>query len=79
MSNCINSAINKIFVLTQYNSAALNRHIARTYFGNGVSFGDGFVEVWDYTSGLVLLDMTAELINMSKFAGPPSDLFTKNL
>ncbi|KAG5624969.1 hypothetical protein H5410_010187 [Solanum commersonii] len=45
MSNCINSAINKIFVLTQYNSAPLNRHIARTYFGNGVSFGDGFVEV----------------------------------
>ncbi|XP_009621409.1 glucose-1-phosphate adenylyltransferase large subunit 1 [Nicotiana tomentosiformis] len=45
MSNCINSGINKIFVLTQYNSAPLNRHIARTYFGNGVSFGDGFVEV----------------------------------
>nr|GMD05047.1 glucose-1-phosphate adenylyltransferase large subunit 1-like [Ipomoea batatas] len=45
MSNCINSGINKIFVLTQFNSASLNRHIARTYFGNGVSFGDGFVEV----------------------------------
>ncbi|PHT92720.1 Glucose-1-phosphate adenylyltransferase large subunit, chloroplastic/amyloplastic [Capsicum annuum] len=45
MSNCINSGINKVFVLTQYNSAPLNRHIARTYFGNGVSFGDGFVEV----------------------------------
>ncbi|KAL7585901.1 hypothetical protein Lser_V15G45740 [Lactuca serriola] len=45
MSNCINSTINKIFVLTQFNSASLNRHIARTYFGNGVNFGDGFVEV----------------------------------
>ncbi|KAI4298328.1 hypothetical protein L6164_031902 [Bauhinia variegata] len=45
MSNCINSGINKIFVLTQFNSASLNRHIARTYFGNGVSFGDGIVEV----------------------------------
>ncbi|GJV66949.1 glucose-1-phosphate adenylyltransferase large subunit 1-like protein [Tanacetum coccineum] len=45
MSNCINSAINKIFVLTQFNSASLNRHISRTYFGNGVNFGDGFVEV----------------------------------
>ncbi|XP_057966209.1 glucose-1-phosphate adenylyltransferase large subunit 1-like [Malania oleifera] len=43
MSNCINSGINKIFVLTQYNSASLNRHIATTYFGN--NFGDGFVEV----------------------------------
>ncbi|PSS19143.1 Glucose-1-phosphate adenylyltransferase large subunit like [Actinidia chinensis var. chinensis] len=42
MSNCINSGINKIFVLTQFNSASLNRHIARTY---GMSFGDGFVEV----------------------------------
>ena len=45
MSNCINSGINRIFVLTQFNSASLNRHIARTYFGNGVNFGDGFVEV----------------------------------
>ncbi|OWM87236.1 hypothetical protein CDL15_Pgr019283 [Punica granatum] len=45
MSNCINSGINKICVLTQFNSASLNRHIARTYFGNGINFGDGFVEV----------------------------------
>ncbi|XP_010437034.1 PREDICTED: glucose-1-phosphate adenylyltransferase large subunit 3, chloroplastic-like isoform X1 [Camelina sativa] len=45
MSNCINSCINKIFVLTQFNSASLNRHLARTYFGNGINFGDGFVEV----------------------------------
>ncbi|KAK7409827.1 hypothetical protein VNO78_00166 [Psophocarpus tetragonolobus] len=45
MSNCLNSGINKIFVLTQFNSASLNRHIARTYFGNGINFGDGIVEV----------------------------------
>jgi len=45
MSNCINSGINKIFVLTQFNSTSLNRHIARAYFGNGINFGDGFVEV----------------------------------
>jgi glucose-1-phosphate adenylyltransferase len=46
MSNCINSGINKIFILTQYNSASLNRHLARSYnFGNGVNFGDGFCEV----------------------------------
>ena len=46
MSNCINSGIRKIFILTQFNSASLNRHIARIYnFGNGVNFGDGFVEV----------------------------------
>ncbi|XP_047328425.1 glucose-1-phosphate adenylyltransferase large subunit, chloroplastic/amyloplastic-like [Impatiens glandulifera] len=46
MSNCINSGIKKIFILTQFNSFSLNRHIARTYnFGNGLNFGDGFVEV----------------------------------
>uniref|UniRef100_A0A6N2K179 Glucose-1-phosphate adenylyltransferase n=1 Tax=Salix viminalis TaxID=40686 RepID=A0A6N2K179_SALVM len=45
MSNCINSGINKVYILTQYNSASLNRHLARAYnFGNGVNFGDGFVE-----------------------------------
>ncbi|XP_059633454.1 glucose-1-phosphate adenylyltransferase large subunit 1-like isoform X2 [Cornus florida] len=46
MSNCINSGIRKIFILTQFNSFSLNRHLARTYnFGNGMNFGDGFVEV----------------------------------
>ncbi|RRT70890.1 hypothetical protein BHE74_00001856 [Ensete ventricosum] len=45
MSNCINSGINKVYILTQFNSASLNRHLARAYnFSNGVSFGDGFVE-----------------------------------
>nr|DAD21606.1 TPA_asm: hypothetical protein HUJ06_023069 [Nelumbo nucifera] len=45
-SNCINSGLDKIFIMTQFNSASLNRHLARTYnFGNGVNFGDGFVEV----------------------------------
>uniref|UniRef100_A0A5B7B003 Glucose-1-phosphate adenylyltransferase n=1 Tax=Davidia involucrata TaxID=16924 RepID=A0A5B7B003_DAVIN len=46
MSNCINSGINKVYILTQFNSASLNRHLARAYnFGNGVTFGDGSVEV----------------------------------
>nr|AAK27685.1 ADP-glucose pyrophosphorylase large subunit [Brassica rapa subsp. pekinensis] len=43
MSNCINSGINKVYILTQYNSASLNRHLTRAYNSNGV-FGDGFVE-----------------------------------
>ncbi len=43
LSNCINSDILKIFVLTQFNSASLNQHIARTYrFDN---FSEGFVNV----------------------------------
>ncbi|KAG1346853.1 glucose-1-phosphate adenylyltransferase large subunit 1 [Cocos nucifera] len=46
MSNCINSGINKIFIMTQFNSASLNRHIHRTYnLGNGINFGPGFIEV----------------------------------
>ncbi len=47
MSNCINSGISKIYILTQFNSTSLNRHLARTYnVGSGVRFGgDGFVEV----------------------------------
>lgn len=46
MSNCINSGINKVYILTQFNSASLNRHIARAYNGGGASFGDGYVEVY---------------------------------
>lgn len=43
VSNCINSGINRIFVLTQFNSASLNRHISSTYrFDN---FTRGFVEI----------------------------------
>ncbi|XP_022762020.1 glucose-1-phosphate adenylyltransferase large subunit 3, chloroplastic/amyloplastic [Durio zibethinus] len=46
MSNCINSGINKVYILTQFNSASLNRHLSRAYnFGNGVNFGDGYVEI----------------------------------
>ncbi|BAP17075.1 glucose-1-phosphate adenylyltransferase [cyanobacterium endosymbiont of Epithemia turgida] len=43
VSNCINSEILKIYVLTQFNSASLNRHITRTYRFSG--FSNGFVEV----------------------------------
>ena len=43
VSNCINSNITQIFVLTQYNSASLNRHISRTYRFS--SFSSGFVEI----------------------------------
>ena len=43
VSNCINSNITQIFVLTQYNSASLNRHISQTYRFS--SFSSGFVEI----------------------------------
>ena len=44
ISNCINSSINKMYVLTQFNSASLNRHLSQTYNLNA-GFGQGFVEV----------------------------------
>jgi glucose-1-phosphate adenylyltransferase len=43
ISNCINSSIMQIFVLTQFNSASLNRHVSRTYRFS--SFSSGFVEI----------------------------------
>ncbi|KAL3505881.1 hypothetical protein ACH5RR_031263 [Cinchona calisaya] len=45
MSNCIKSGINKVYIFTQFNSASLNRHLAKAYnFGNGLDFGDGHIE-----------------------------------
>ncbi len=43
VSNCINSNIRKIFVLTQFNSASLNRHVSTTYCFS--PFMKGFVEI----------------------------------
>ncbi|MEJ5284371.1 MAG: glucose-1-phosphate adenylyltransferase [Brevinematia bacterium] len=43
ISNCINSGINRIFVMTQYNSASLNRHITQTYKFD--IFHNGFVDI----------------------------------
>lgn len=43
VSNCINSGIEKIYVLTQFNSASLNRHIVQTYQFS--LFSAGFVEI----------------------------------
>jgi len=43
VSNCINSGIRKIYVLTQFNSASLNRHISKTYRFD--DFSGGFVEI----------------------------------
>ncbi len=43
ITNCLQSNINRIFVLTQFRSSSLNRHIVRTY--RFESFGTGFIEV----------------------------------
>jgi len=43
ISNCLNSDLRRIFVLTQFNSASLNSHIKNTYHFD--HFGTGFVEL----------------------------------
>ncbi|MCF8372062.1 MAG: glucose-1-phosphate adenylyltransferase [Bacteroidales bacterium] len=43
ISNCLNSAINRIFVLTQFNSASLNKHIQTTYQFD--HFNNSFVDI----------------------------------
>ncbi|MHC5212357.1 MAG: glucose-1-phosphate adenylyltransferase [Planctomycetota bacterium] len=58
LSNCINSGLTRMFVLTQFNSASLNRHITRTY-NFGTLTNDG-VEV-------IAAELTAE--NRAWFQG----------
>lgn len=44
LSNCINSGIYRIAVLTQFNSVSLHRHISRTYQFD--AFHPGWVQIW---------------------------------
>jgi len=43
LSNCLHAGLRRIYVLTQFNSASLNRHVAQTYRMD--LFSGGFVEV----------------------------------
>ena len=43
ISNCLHAGLERIYVLTQFNSASLNRHIAQTYRFD--AFSTGFVEI----------------------------------
>ena len=43
ISNCINSQIQRMFVLTQFNSASLNQHIKNTYHFS--TFSSAFVDI----------------------------------
>jgi len=44
ISNCINSEIYRIAILTQFNSVSLHRHITRTY--NFDAFHQGWIQIW---------------------------------
>jgi glucose-1-phosphate adenylyltransferase len=43
LSNCLHAGLRRIFVLTQFNSASLNRHISQTYRMD--TFSGGFVDI----------------------------------
>src|SRR6476469_9231618 len=43
ISNCINSNLKRIYLLTQFNSASLHRHVAYSYIFD--QFSGGFVEI----------------------------------
>lgn len=43
ISNCLNSGVNRIFILTQFHTASLHRHIQNTYTLD--QFGGGFVDI----------------------------------
>lgn len=44
ISNCLHASIDKIAILTQFNSVSLHRHIFRTYRRD--MFTDGWVQIW---------------------------------
>lgn len=77
ISNCINSDINRIFILTQFNTASLHRHIQGTYHFD--PFGGGFVDILSAEQTEKSLDWyqgTADAVrrNLLHFRAFPHDL-----
>jgi len=78
ISNCLNSGINKIFVLTQFNTASLHRHIQSSYKFD--PFGGGFVDILSAEQtekGEAWYQGTADAVrqNLSHFDARRNDLF----
>ena len=76
ISNCLNSGLNRIYVLTQFNSVSLNRHINQAYKFD--LFGGGFVEVLAAQQTLSSNDWyqgTADAVrqNIKRLEGPGID------
>ncbi len=77
ISNCINSGINRIFILTQFNTASLHRHIQSTYHFD--PFGGGFVDILSAEQTEKSADWyqgTADAVrrNLLHFRAAPHDL-----
>jgi len=78
ISNCLNSGINKIFVLTQFNTASLHRHIQQSYKFD--PFGGGFVDILSAEQtekGEAWYQGTADAVrqNLAQFDAGKNDLF----
>ena len=78
ISNCLNSGINKIFVLTQFNTASLHRHIQSAYKFD--PFGGGFVDILSAEQterGDAWYQGTADAVrqNLNHFGSRNDDLF----
>ncbi|MBN1310458.1 MAG: NTP transferase domain-containing protein [Anaerolineae bacterium] len=46
ISNCINSGLYRIAILTQFNSVSLHRHITNAYQSNLFHFNSGWIQIW---------------------------------
>jgi glucose-1-phosphate adenylyltransferase len=77
ISNCINSEINRIFILTQFQTASLHRHVQSTYHFD--PFGGGFVDILSAEQTEKSADWyqgTADAVrrNLVHFRSTPHDL-----
>lgn len=77
ISNCLNAGFNQIYVLTQFNTASLHRHIQESYKFD--HFGGGFVEILaaeQTETGESWYQGTADAVrqNLHHFAGGRDDL-----
>ena len=77
ISNCLNSDINRIFLLTQFNTASLHRHVQGTYHFD--PFGGGFVDILSAEQTEKSVDWyqgTADAVrrNLMHFRSFPHDL-----
>jgi len=77
ISNCLNSELNRIFLLTQFNTASLHKHIQDTYHFD--PFGGGFVDLLSAEQTEKSLDWyqgTADAVrrNLVHFRTVPHDL-----
>jgi len=77
ISNCLNSGLNRIFLLTQFNTASLHRHIQTTYRFD--PFNGGFVDILSAEQTEKSTDWyqgTADAVrrNLAHFSGTPHDL-----